>query len=114
MTAEVIKFTTKPVKHTPTVEEINAQKLQLIDDCIDRGVEALILDMVESVPDINWKLLEDIDTPTQKIVALMRESMRATILKFRDEHHDLQDVAEEIIAFEEDAREIIIEGNWSL
>ena len=111
MSAEVIKFPAKPIKHVPTPEEIQERTHQLIEDCIDASVHAFIMDMVEKIPELNWELVEDIDPPTQKIVALMRESMRATILKFQDKHHDLQDVALELIEFEDDAREMIIEGN---
>lgn len=111
MSADVIKFPGKPVKKTPTPEEIQLQKHEQVEDCIDRNVQSLIQDMIENVSDIDWELVEDIDNPTQKVVALMRETMRATIFKFQNKHHELQDIAEEIIEFEEDAREIIIEGN---
>lgn len=111
MSAEVIKFPTKPVKHVPTPEELHEQKLQLIEECIDRSVRFFILDMIEHIPEVDQELLEDIDTPTQKVIGLVRESMRASIFRFQGVHHDLQDVADEIIVFEEDAREIIIEGN---
>lgn len=111
MSAEVIKFPAKPVKHVPTPEELHEQRLQLIEECIDRNIRNFIVDLVENMPDIDQELLEDIDTPTQKVIGLIRETMRATIFKFQGIHHDLQDVADEIIVFEEDAREIVIEGN---
>lgn len=111
MSADVIKFPSKVVKKSPSPEEVQAQKLELIEEFIDNNVQLIIRDMVDNIPDLNWELLEEIDTPTQKVVALMRETMRAVIFKFQNKHHDLQDIAEEIIEFEEDAREIIIEGN---
>lgn len=111
MSAEVIKFPSKPVKYVPTPEELQEQKLQLIEECIDRNIRNFVIDMVENMPDIDEEMLEDIDTPTQKVIGLVRETMRATIFKFQNIHHDLHDVADEIIVFEEDAREIVIEGN---
>jgi hypothetical protein len=111
MSAEVIKFPNKPAKSTPTPEELHEQKLQLIEDCIDRNVNIFIRDMAENMPDIDHDLLEDIDSQTQKVIGLLRETMRATIFKFQNEHHDLQDVAEDIIVFDDDAREYVIEGD---
>jgi len=111
MSAEVIKFPTKPVKHVPTPEELHEQRLQLVEDCIDRNIRVFIVDMVENMPDIDEERLEDIDAHTQKVIGLLRETMRATIFRFQNIHHDLQDVAEEVIVFDDNAREFVIEGN---
>lgn len=110
--AEIIEFTPRKSKPLPpSPEEIHNQKLQLIEDCIDRNIRNFVVDVVENLPDVNEDLVEEIDMQTQKTIGLLRETMRATIFKFQDIHHDLQDVADEIIVFEEDAREQIIEGN---
>lgn len=109
--AEIISFPFKTKPVPPSPEEIHNQKLQIIEDCIDRNIRNFIVDVVENIPDINEDLVEEIDIPTQKIIGLVRETMRATIFRFQEIHHDLQDVADEIIVFEDDAREQIIEGN---
>lgn len=109
MVADVIQF---PVKKcvTPTPEELQAIKLQNIEDFIDTSVSNFLVSMFESISDIDKNKLDNIDTPTQKIIALVRESMRATIYKFQGTHHDLQLYADEIIYFDDDVKEQIIEA----
>ena len=110
MVADVINF---PIKKAvvPTPEEVEAEKLQDIEDCIDKNIRNFILDIIESISDIDEDRLENIDTPTQKVIGLVRETMRATIYMLQGVHHDLQVIADEIICFDEDAREQVIEGN---
>lgn len=110
MVAEVINF---PIKKAvvPTPEEIQARKYQEIEDCIDKNIRNFMLDIIESISDVDEERLDNIDTPTQKIIGLVRETMRATIFMFQGVHHDLQVIADEIICFDDDAREQIIEGN---
>lgn len=110
MVAEVIKFpNNKPV--IPSPEELEDLKLQLIEECIDRHISNFVVEVAEYIPDVDMDRLENIDTSTQKVIALVRESMRATIYMLQGEHHDLQIVADEIISFDENAREHIIEEN---
>lgn len=110
MVADVINFPIKKVV-VPTPEEVEAKKLQDIEDCIDKNIRNFILDIIESISDIDEDRLENIDTPTQKVIGLVRETMRATIYMLQGVHHDLQVIADEIICFDEDAREQVIEGN---
>jgi len=111
MVADVIKFPGKFKPAPPTLEELEAVNLELIEDCIDRAMKNFIIDALHNIPDVNSDLLSVGDMPTQKILGLVRETMRAAILRLQDKHHDLQEIAEDIIDFDSDVREQIIEDN---
>jgi len=111
MVADVIKFPGKFKPAPPTLEELEAANLEQIEECIDRSIKSFIIDTLHNVPNVDPEYFNTGDMVTQKIIGLVRESMRATIFRLQDKHHDLQDIAEDIIAFDSDVREQIIEDD---
>lgn len=109
--AEIIEFPGKMRPLPPTAEELEVIAFEEMEECIDRAVKNFIIDAVKNVTNVSDEFLQTQEMVTQKTIGLMRESMRAVIFKLQDKHHDLQDVAEEIIIFEDDAREQIIEDD---
>lgn len=110
MGAEVIPF---PRKNSviPTEEETESFNKLQIDNSIDRSVRFFVLDIVKNIPDIDTSYLEERDEATQKVLGLVRETMRATIYKLQGVEHELQNMAEDIIIIDNSVREQIIEDN---
>ena len=111
MPADVIKFPGKFKPPALTPEQLEAFNKELIEECIDRSIKNFIIDTLHNVPDVDPEYLNTGDLLTQKILGLVRESMRAAIFKLQNKHHDLQEIADDIIAFDSDVREQIIEDD---
>lgn len=110
--AEIIEFPPRKSKPLPpSPEELEEIAFEEMEECIDRAVKVFIIDAVKNVTNVSDILLQTQEMTTQKTIGLMRESMRAVIFKLQGKHHDLQDIADEIITFEDDAREQIIEDD---
>jgi len=97
--SNIIKFIPKPkpVSATPTQEE-------LIESFIDEQLENFIVDCADSFEDVQEHILISDNDKFSKIAAFLRETMIATLYALQDKEHDIQDIADQLVEFNDNAR----------